>query len=241
MLEILAAAPLSARVKSRGLGPLQPLNLKQIIDGDSLRLQGGRELRLVGINAPEWNEAGGAQAKDYVRARLKSVPPSQQRYRRCELQVHDRYDRLLGFVELSGKDLQEELLRAGLVLPMVIEPCGRLRLHEYQHAAAAARRTQKGLWKHLLEQAISADEIARAESRYWAVHGVIHDIHPGRKAVYVNFSKDWKSGFSVHVSKRDWRAFESMKLHAGQAVTVFGYLETRRGFRMQLYDPAQIE
>ena len=46
--------------------------IKQVIDGDTLRLQNDMQVRLAGVNAPELGQRGGQKAKQALR---NLVPP----------------------------------------------------------------------------------------------------------------------------------------------------------------------
>lgn len=89
--------------------------VKQVYDGDGLWLDDGDgdpktflEVRLFGINAPEWNHLGGQEAKKFLGGRIKG-----QRVR-CTVQGIDRYNRPLGVcLDDSGRDLSCAVAWAG--------------------------------------------------------------------------------------------------------------------------------
>ena len=82
-----------------------------VIDGDSIRLGNGREVRLLGFDAPEWGTCGfwparskmGRLISDGVRLRHRSG--------------HDRYGRILAYVRTrDGRDAGTVMLRKGLAV-----------------------------------------------------------------------------------------------------------------------------
>lgn len=76
------------------------------IDGDSLYV-GGREIRLWGIDAPEFPTAAGRAAKAALR-RLAGG-----RWIVCEVKARDRYDRAVALCRTAGADLAAALVASG--------------------------------------------------------------------------------------------------------------------------------
>ncbi|NOX95808.1 MAG: hypothetical protein GXP04_12165 [Alphaproteobacteria bacterium] len=82
----------------------------KVIDGDSLRITGvAPDIRLWGLDAPEWNEQGGAAAT----AALRGL--SLHRYVECDHMDTDKYNRFVGRCTLEdGRDLAAEMIAAGV-------------------------------------------------------------------------------------------------------------------------------
>ena len=110
-----------------------------VADGDTLSVTAnGRTevIRLDGIDAPEGGQAFGGQA----RQRLRVLAFSQQ----ATVHVHDRdrYGRLVARVIVAGRDLSEEMVRAGLAWHYTHYSADRqLAALEQQ-----ARQQHLGLW-----------------------------------------------------------------------------------------------
>lgn len=114
------------------------------IDGDSVRVvMNGRthEVRLIGIDAPEWGQEYGNQAKCEV-LRLCHGRPVRLEYDR---ERRDRYGRLLAYVYCDGRLVNEAMVRAGLAMTLPVQPNTRYatRLRQAQEAAKAKRQ---GFW-----------------------------------------------------------------------------------------------
>ena len=60
-----------AEVYCPALGGLSTVQVRQVIDGDTLRLQDGRSVRLIGINAPEIGRKGQSDEPYAVAARRR--------------------------------------------------------------------------------------------------------------------------------------------------------------------------
>lgn len=95
-----------------------------VVDGDTIHLQGGEKVRLVGIDTPEIKEPGGQVAKEFVE---NLCPPGTQIGLNVDdLDPTDSYDRTLAvvYVKIDGNwtNLNAELLRKGLAEVMFIPP-----------------------------------------------------------------------------------------------------------------------
>jgi endonuclease YncB( thermonuclease family) len=122
-------------------GP-QPVRLS---DGDSFSL--GRErYRLQGIDAPELHQdckdaSGrawpcGTRARSELRRIIGTDPVS------CRTVTTDRYGRNIAVCEAGGRDLAEEMVRAGFAV--AIER--RAASSPYRDAQAEARADKRGIW-----------------------------------------------------------------------------------------------
>ncbi len=118
-----------------------------VIDGDSIRLADGREVRYIGIDAPEMRNIYGERepwAQEAADANVRLVAGKQVRLER-ELSDTDRYGRLLRHVHINGTWVNGELVRAGLAgllpVPPNVEKAERLAALQ-----AEAQRAQRGMW-----------------------------------------------------------------------------------------------
>ncbi|MEZ5825079.1 MAG: thermonuclease family protein [Geminicoccaceae bacterium] len=91
------------------LGTVLHGRVKRVVDGDSLYLQNvDRQIRLWGLDAPEWNEDGGEAAT----ASLTSIAGGHQL--ECTVIDHDRYGRIVGRCERpDGEDVVALMIRSG--------------------------------------------------------------------------------------------------------------------------------
>ena len=117
----------------------------RVIDGDTVELDNGRTVRLIGIDTPEvygGSECGGQQASAYMEriatGRRVSVhtDPTQDTY--------DRYGRLLAYLDAGETDLGKAVLRAGWAEVYVYDQPFQ-RLAGYRKAASSAGAANRGL------------------------------------------------------------------------------------------------
>lgn len=105
-----AAPPISAAVESgAGSGVL----VVDVIDGDTIDVEGGVRVRLIGIDTPERGECGFESATSMLASmvanrRVALIPGARD--------DADRYGRLLRYVEVDGTDANLALLQAGLAI-----------------------------------------------------------------------------------------------------------------------------
>ncbi len=116
----------------------------KVLDGDSLRVKKGNrilEIRLYGIDAPEYGQPYGEQAKRFTRRLTYKKTVS------LTSKDVDRYGRIVALVKSDGRLVNRELVREGLawVYPKYCleqSLCSSLKRLEYK-----ARRARRGLWK----------------------------------------------------------------------------------------------
>jgi endonuclease YncB( thermonuclease family) len=92
-------------------GDLQSDIVMRVADGDSLELQHGGRIRMVGVDCPEHGQAGGREAAAFARAALlgKTI-----KYRLCAEQPRDQYGRGLGFIYIQ-QDGQRVLFNSEMI------------------------------------------------------------------------------------------------------------------------------
>jgi micrococcal nuclease len=114
------------------------------LDGDSLRVDhAGKvlEIRLIGVDAAEYKQEYSRKAKDFSQrfCQGKTLRLEFDKERR------DRYGRTLAYVYAEDRMLNEELVRAGLAIPIRIKPNTR-HYDRIKRAEKEARREKRGFW-----------------------------------------------------------------------------------------------
>ncbi|WP_319469520.1 thermonuclease family protein [uncultured Pseudodesulfovibrio sp.] len=117
-----------------------------VIDGDSLLVeyQGrSREVRLIGVDCPEWGQEYGTEAKSHA---LTFCYGKQVRLE-FDKSRKDRYGRMLAYVYCGDTMLNEEMVRAGLALAVKYKP--NTKYHSrFKRAEKDARLKRRGFWLH---------------------------------------------------------------------------------------------
>ena len=82
----------------------------EVVDGDTVRVQGGRSVRIVGIDTPERGQCGFGPAASNLRRLVEGREVVLVSAARTDT---DRYDRLLRYVEVAGVDTGREQIAGG--------------------------------------------------------------------------------------------------------------------------------
>lgn len=127
---LLAALTTYSTNSSKDQSPNQPriertAEVSHVIDGDTIALEDGEKVRLVGVNAPEMdNDPFGQEAKEFTEGFCPAG--TEVGLDVDDLESKDRYGRTLAvvYVKVGGDwtNLNEELLRNGFAEVMFIPP-----------------------------------------------------------------------------------------------------------------------
>ncbi|MCE3551327.1 thermonuclease family protein [Pseudonocardia sp. RS11V-5] len=120
----------------------------RVVDGDTVELEDGSQIQLIGIDAPEADECGGADAASFVRRELTDQVV--RVYADAEDGV-DRIGRPLRYVRYgesagSTKDLAHEMMRRGLVRRFPAYAGDPVYTVELQSAYETARAARLGIY-----------------------------------------------------------------------------------------------
>lgn len=230
----------------------------KVIDGQTLVVSDGREVRLAGVLAPEPPAAVAPEAwlpgQDAAQALAelvagKTIELSFGKHRT------DRYGRLMAEVFVIGGAeplwVQRALVAKGHArahMPFDPNPCSAGRFRELLTAEDAARRSGAGLWSHAAYRTLPASkpiEIMQARASFALVEGTVLSTAERGGRVYLDFGSDWRSDFTVVVPPRlvgrtpeDIAKVLALK---GALVRVRGWVERRNGPSIEVRDLAEVE
>jgi micrococcal nuclease len=110
-------------------------------DGDTVWIEVERnakpiKLRLTGLDAPEFCQAWGPQARDALKAKLFKQTVS------ITTNARDEYARAIGSMELKGEDVGAWLVKSGHAWSYAY----KRRPAPYANELAAAQNARRGLW-----------------------------------------------------------------------------------------------
>jgi micrococcal nuclease len=153
MLLLALAALLALRVAR---GPLRPqpvalagtYRVQRVIDGDTLLLDGGTRVRLIGIDAPETTSADRRPEPLAVQAAELARRTVEGHDVRLELDRErlDPYGRTLAYVYAGDMLLNEEIIRAGFSRAETRFPFRTDMQRRFRAAESEARAAGRGIW-----------------------------------------------------------------------------------------------
>jgi len=231
------------------LDPGEPGEVTTIVDGDTLMLADGREVRLVGIQAPKlplgragftpWPLAEEAKAQLSALTLGKTVTPGFGGRR------GDRHGRVLAHLfDAEGRWIQGVLLEAGLARVYSFDDNRKL-IAEMLDLERRARDARRGIWALDYYALRSAEQAGRWLGGFELVEGRVVSVGLVRRRAYLNFGDDWRSDFTIALDAEARRLFEAegidLKDYEGRLLRVRGWLKSRNGPMIEATHPEQIE
>jgi micrococcal nuclease len=234
-------------------GPLR--TVVRIIDGETVGLDDGRELRLIGALAPRGLDVGlgsGAWAAETrSRDELSKVLLGKSIELKFDASRMDRYGRLQAQAYvIAGEQrdwVQRHLVSHGMMRAYAL-PGNTACADELMAAETSARVAGKGLWGEAAYQVRAASEPAQLvayRTTFQLVEGQVVRVAIVRGSIYLNFERNWRDGFSVSLRRDDRQLLGSFapnpKALEGRRVRVRGWIDVRDGPRIDLSSGGAIE
>lgn len=123
-------------------------DVHRVVDGDTLLMEGGERLRLIGVDTPEtkkentpvepWGPEATAFTEDFIDDGPVRLTYDDER--------KDQYGRTLAYVWVEEKLLNEALIRAGLARATLQYRFSGEMKHRFRQAQEAAKRERLGIW-----------------------------------------------------------------------------------------------
>jgi endonuclease YncB( thermonuclease family) len=227
---------------------LAHVTVQRVVDGDTLRLSDGRNVRMIGLNSPELGRQGRSDEPFAVAARRRLEALVATSEGRVGLmpgkESKDRYGRTLAHVYSDdGTNLEAQLLAEGLGFHVAVAP--NVDLVDCQRAAERqAREAGIGLWKR--SPVLKAQQIKA--SGFAVLSGRVSDVRRNRGGVWLELQDSVVLRIAPNlVSQFDVASLERLK---GKQVEARGWVvdRSRRGglkqgqarWLLPLTDPAML-
>ncbi|MBL4719649.1 MAG: thermonuclease family protein [Alphaproteobacteria bacterium] len=233
----------------QGLVPADWAVAVSVVDGDTLVLDDGRQVRLVGVQAPKL---------PLGRKNFKTWPlatASKQALERLALGKRlrlsyggrriDRYNRALAHLHnADGLWIQAALLREGMARVYSFSD-NRAVVSALLAAERVARLGGHGIRAHPFYAIRTPDSIQRYIGGFQLVEGRVLKVATVRKMTYLNFGDNWRDDFTITINSRSRRLFKKIGLDPksleGKIVRVRGWVKSRNGPMITATHPEQIE
>ncbi|MCA9536930.1 MAG: thermonuclease family protein [Myxococcales bacterium] len=125
-------------------GPTRAV-VARVIDGDTVELEGGERVRYLLVDTPENTssvECFGAEATAFNRALVEG----REVRLTYDVACTDRFDRLLAYVEVDGRVVNQLLVEQGYACVLHIPPNGEELAPLYEDLETRAVDEGRGLW-----------------------------------------------------------------------------------------------
>ncbi|MBU7037830.1 MAG: thermonuclease family protein [Theionarchaea archaeon] len=216
----------------------QALSCVAVLDGDTIELNNGESVRLIGIDAPGLFEPGGDIARDYLSCLVlgkKVVLVTQGEDR-------DAYDRLLRYVYVDSMCVNEEMVKNGYSEVRYLSKDDPNREY-YIQLEIEAETKKAGLWRLGVFQprvdlkweggipVISWREADQYYGCYVIVEGLIMDTYNSGEVCFLNFDPEWQQYFTAVIFACDFPDFPESpeKYYLGRKVQIIGFIREYRG------------
>ena len=175
----------------------------RIIDGDTLEIESGEKVRLLGIDAPEKGERYSLEAAKFLEEKVLNktvvLELGSERY--------DRYGRILAYLYINGKNINIELVKNGLANVYVLDE--KMRESELRNAWNKCIESNKNLCEKSTDVCAKCIELNKLD-------------YNSQEVVFYN-----KCGFSCNLNGWEIRDegrknyfFENFWLEAGKEVKI---------------------
>lgn len=218
--------------------------VRSVTDGDTLRLEDGRKVRLIGINSPELardNRPAQPLANESRTALYRLLAESRNR---INLQYGserlDPYQRTLAHIYLSdGRSVQAAMLELGMATAYTTPPdVGRSDC--YQSVEQQAIQQRRGLWALPDYQPKSLNQLGRHDDGFRRVRGRVSRIDRSSGASWIMLNEKLK----IRIAADDLIYFNQTWLQnlSGKQIEVRGWLHPEQNrFFMQLRHPDAVQ
>jgi len=223
--------------------------VQNVVDGDTIRLDNGMDVRYIGIDTPETMKRGGSgwmfQPEEYGVA-AKEFNRSMVSGRKVRLEFDrekkDKYGRLLAYVYVDGKMANLELVRKGLATVYTFPP-NTMHLDRLLEAQSEARAEKKGLWGAM--KSVPPGDASNHIGEFCIVKGMITGVYVSSSRIYLNFGQDRRKYLTAVINARNMPLFlkediDPASYYSGRFVEAAGKIEDRGGPRMIIDNPSQI-
>jgi len=243
--------------------------VRDVVDGDTVILENGEAVRLVGIQAPTLSlgrsDVASQPLADAAREALADFALGRKIQLRFFGRQRDRHGRLLAHLFVNGQDrggqdrggqdqggqdqsdgewLQGKMLSRGLARVYSFTD-NRARIALMLALERTARAEKRGIWAHPFYRVLDVDGVADHLNRFALVTGWVRKALVVKGRGYLNFGDDWRKDFTIAISPKARRVFEregaDISAYAGKRVRVRGWIKRFNGPMIEATHPEQIE
>lgn len=219
-----------------------------VVDGDTVKLDTGAEVRLTGIQAPKLplGRKGFRPWPLATEAKAALTALSQGRQVRLDYtgRRHDRWGRLLAHMYVGETWVQREMLLRGLARVYTFAD-NRTHAAALYAAERTARKAGRGIWALNWYRIVAAPDTNRHIGTFQLVEGTVVSTAIVRGRSYLNFGADWRTDFTVSIAPKHMKLFRAARVDIlslqNKRLRVRGWLVRRNSAMISVTHPEQIE
>lgn len=213
--------------------------VKTVYDGDTIILENGDRVRLLGINTPEiegrfrQDEPGGLAAKTWLQNQLEN----KKVYLEYDKEKHDHYQRLLAHIYLpDGKHINIALVEKGLASVSIIPPNLR-HTKELVRAQQLAERNGLGIWSIPRYQARPLNQIADNNQGWQRFIGTPKLIKRSQKFTRLIFNDQT----NIRIANDNLALFPDLESYLGKSIEIRGWVSrAKQTYSMHIHHPSAL-
>ncbi len=217
--------------------------VRHVYDGDTVLLEDGRRLRLIGINAPEIGRDGKPSQPGAEHARgalVRILGRNRQVSLRFGKERNDRYGRILAHLYLeNGRNINALLVEQGFAAAIAVPPNLDL-LPCYARAEAMARKKGRGIWSTDYFKPVPARRLNKGVKGFRLLKGTVRKISPSRRSIWLEL----EGKAALRIARKDLSYFESDEIarYTGRTILARGWIyHGREGPVMQIRHPFSLQ
>lgn len=212
----------------------ESVRVSYVYDGDTLKLEDGRKIRLIGIDTPEVFSKKRAIASDVKDSGERARAALQQQLKLSKnhiglaygAQRFDRYGRTLAHIFLpDGKNLQAWLITRGHAIAFTTPPNDQLS-DCYRQQEKLAQQSKKDIWQMSQYQIKQGYQLSKRSKGFHRLRGKVSRVI--NKPHQITLLIDGR--VEVYIDKSDLHYFNSYQLNSlkGKVVIIRGWLHRKK-------------
>jgi len=220
----------------------EAVTVRHVQDGDSVVLADQRQVRLIGINTPEFGKDGRPDEPlaGAARDRLRALVQGKAVRLVLEKEQRDHYGRWLAHLQLPDNTRVEEiLLKEGLAVAIAIPPnVGQVR--RLFDAETAARTARRGIWNHAYFTPVPVESLTGGHTGFRFVRGRVTHVGRSQKYLYLDMGPQ----FALRIGHADWKQYFRGRAEdwRGAQIEARGWISEQNGrLHMGIGHPAMLQ
>lgn len=251
---IVAVMPVSGAYACDGLDDGPSGVVTAVLDGNTVKLDSGIIVRLIGSDAPHPKGLRtGSVAEplaDAAKAALTKLVLNQNVRLSLDSEETDRYGHMEAqlFIDAPDGAWVEQALIADGVARAVVPLKDRRCIGELIAAEAAPRSNGLGIWAdpyYSVRDAADPAALAGRTGHYELIEGEVVSTGEARGRLYLDFGRVWKDDVTATIDQKARGLFTAAGIDPlslkGERVRIRGWVEDRQGPLIELDVPEQIE